>query len=136
MVVVQSLLAFYNLLFLVPKPQNWWRPILDLSTLNLFLTVDMFKMETPEIIRLSLQQGEWVTYLDFSDVYFHISISPRSRNFLRLHLNGQTFQFAALPFGLAMAPLEFTKVVKEVKLMAQARGIRIHQYPDDWLDDS
>ena len=29
--------------------------------------------------------------------------------------------------------LEFTKVVKEVKLMAQARGIRIHQYLDDWL---
>ena len=45
----------------------------------------------------------------------------------------QTFQFTALPFGLATAPLEFTKVVKEVKLMAQARGIRIHQYLDDWL---
>ena len=29
--------------------------------------------------------------------------------------------------------LDFTKVVKEVKLMAQARGIRIHQYLDDWL---
>ena len=42
-------------------------------------------------------------------------------------------QFTALPFGLATAPLEFTKVVKEVKLMAQARGIRIHQYLDDWL---
>ena len=35
--------------------------------------------------------------------------------------------------GGATAPLEFTKVAKEVKLMAQARGIRIHQYLDDWL---
>ena len=43
----------------------------------------------------------------------------------------QTFQFTALPFGLATAPLEFTMVVKEVKLMAQSRGIRIHQYLDD-----
>ena len=33
----------------------------------------------------------------------------------------------------ATAPLEFTKVVKEVKLMAQSKGIRIHQYLDDWL---
>ena len=32
--------------------------------------------------------------------------------------------------GLSM---EFTCVVKEVKLMAQSRGIRIHQYLDDWL---
>ena len=30
-------LGFYNRLFLVPKPNTWWRPILDLSTLNIFL---------------------------------------------------------------------------------------------------
>ena len=49
---------------------------------------------------------------------------------LQVLLINQTFQFTALPFGLATAPLEFTKVVKEVKLMAQARAIRIHQYLD------
>ena len=61
--------------------------------------------------------------LDFSNTYFHIPISPRSQKYLRFHLNSKTYQFTALPFGLSMAPLEFTKVVKEVKLMAQARGI-------------
>ena len=118
---------------LVPKPNKKWRPILDLSQLNLYLAPTMFKMETPETIRLSLQQGEWVTSLDFSDAYFHIPISHRSRKYLRFHFKGQTFQFTALPFGLSTAPLEFTKVVKEVQLMAQARGIRIHQYLDNWL---
>ena len=132
-VVVKSSLAFYNRLFLVPKPNGKWRPILDLSRLNLFLSTGTFKMETPETIRLSLKTGEWVTSLDFSDAYFHIPIAPRSRKYLRFFLFHQTFQFTALPFGLATAPLEFTKVVKEVKLMAQARGIRIHQYLDDWL---
>ena len=132
-VVVKSSLAFYNRLFLVPKPNRKWRPILDLSKLNLFLTTSTFKMETPETIWLSLQKGEWVTSLDFSDVYFHIPIAQRSRKYLRFHLNKVNFQFTSLPFGLAMALLEFTKVVKEVKLMAQARGIRIHQYLDDWL---
>ena len=29
--------------------------------------------------------------------------------------------------------MAFTCVVKEVKLMAQCQGIRIHQYLDDWL---
>ena len=71
--------------------------------------------------------------LDFSDAYFHVPISPRSRKYLRFHLNGRTYQFSALPFGLSTAPLEFTKVVKEVKLMAQSQGIRIHQYLNDWL---
>ena len=132
-VVVRSSLAFYNRLFLVPKPNRKWRPILDLSQLNLYLSTNTFEMETPETIRLSLQTGEWVTSLDFSDAYFHIPINQRSRKYLRFFLYNQTFQFTALPLGLATAPLEFTKVVKEVKLMAQARGIRIHQYLDDWL---
>ena len=99
-VVVPSSLAFYNRLFLVPKPNNKWRPILDLSQLNLYLASASFKMETPETNRLSLQQGEWVTSLDFSDAYFHVPISQRSRKFLRFHLNSQTYQFTALPFGL------------------------------------
>ena len=107
--------------------------ILDLSRLNCYLATSSFKMETPETIRLSLQKGEWVTSLDFSDAYFHIPIGQRSRKFLRFFLHSQAYQYTALPFGLSTAPLEFTKVAKEVKLMAQARGIRIHQYLDDWL---
>ena len=36
-------------------------------------------------------------------------------------------------FGLCTAPMEFTVLAKEVKLMAIHKGIRIHQYQDDWL---
>ena len=132
-VVVRTSLSFYNRLFLVQKPNKKWRPILDLRQLNVYLQTNTFKMETPETIRVSLQKGEWVTSLDFSDAYFHIPVHPRSRKYLRFFLNSKAYQFTALPFGLATAPLEFTKVVKEVKLMAQTRGIRIHQYLDDWL---
>ena len=70
----QNSLGFYNRLFLVPKPNNRWRPILDLSTWNTFLNTESFKMETPETIRTSLQIGEWVTSIDFKDAYFHIPI--------------------------------------------------------------
>ena len=119
--------------FLVPKPNNKWRPILDLSKLNLFLKAEKFKMETPDTIRTSLQQGEWVTSIDFKDAYFHIPIQEQSRKYLRFHVQGQTYQFKALPFGLSTAPLEFTVVAKEVKLIAIHKDIRIHQYLDDWL---
>ena len=129
----QTSLGFFNRLFLVPKPNNKWRPILDLSKLNLFLKVEKFKMETPETIRTSLQQGEWVTSVDFKDAYFHIPIQEQSRKYLRFHVQGRTYQFKALPFGLSTAPMEFTVLAKEVKLMAIHKGIRIHQYLDDWL---
>ena len=32
-----------------------------------------------------------------------------------------------------MAPQVFTMIVMEVKLMALSRGIKLHQYLDDWL---
>ena len=73
-------------------------------------------METPETIRTSLQQGEWVTSIDFKDAYFHIPIQEHSRKYLRFHVQGQTYQFRALRFGLSTAPLEFTVIAKEVKL--------------------
>ena len=90
-------------------------------------------METLETIRTSLQVGEWVTSIDFKDTYFHIPIHSQSRKYMRFHIQGQSYQFKALPFGLSTAPMEFTVVAKEVKLMALQRGIRTHQYLDDWL---
>ena len=43
-------LCFYNQLFRVPKPNNRWHPILDLSKLNNYLKTESFNMETPETI--------------------------------------------------------------------------------------
>ena len=99
-----------------------WRPILDLSKPNL-----------TETIRISLQQGEWVTSIDFKDTYFHIPTQEQSRKCLRFHTQGRAYQFKALPFGLSTAPMEFTLIPKEVKLMAIHKDLRIHQYLDDWF---
>ena len=61
-------------------------------------------METPETIRTSLQTGEWVTSIDFKDAYFHIPIHSQSRKYMRFHVQGRSYQFKALPFGLSRAP--------------------------------
>ena len=120
-------------LFLVPKPHQRWRPVIDLSRLNSFLLVERFKMETPESIRASLIPGEWVSAIDLSDTYLHIPIHPNSRKCLRFCHKSQVFQFTSLPFGLATAPQVFTMIVKKIKPMALTWGIRLHQYLDDWL---
>ena len=126
----QTSLGFYNWLFLVPKPNNRWRPISDLSTLNQFLKTESSKMETPETIRTSLQIGEWVTSVDFKGAYFHIPIQSQSRKYMRFQIQNKAYQFKALPFGLSTA---LTVVAKEVKCIALQKSVRIHQYLDDWL---
>ena len=57
-------LGFYSRLFLVPKPHQRWRPVIDLSRLNTFIHVEKFKIQTPESIRTSLIPGEWVSSID------------------------------------------------------------------------
>ena len=109
-------LGFYSRLFLVPKPDNRWRPVIDLSALNKFLAIPKFKMDTPESIHASLRKGEWVTSIDLTDAYLHVPIHPQSQKYLRFHFQGVTYQFTSLPFGLATATLIFTSIVKEVKL--------------------
>ena len=91
-------LGFYSRLFLVPKPHQRWRPVIDLSRLNTFLPVEKFKMETPESIRTSLIPGEWVALIDLSDAYLHIPIHPHSRKYLRFCHRSQVFQFTSLGF--------------------------------------
>ena len=73
-------LGFYSRLFLVPRPRQRWRPFIDLSSLNTFLHIEKFKMETPESIRTSVIPGEWVSSIDLSDAYLHIPIHPTQGN--------------------------------------------------------
>ena len=125
--------GFYSLLFLVPKVTGGWRPVIDLSTLNRYLDIPTFSMETAERIRACLQLGAWVTSLDLKDAYFHIPVHPSYRKFLRFPIEGELFQFRALPFGISTAPWLFTKVVLEVKKIVHRWGIQLFQYLDDWL---
>ena len=50
-------LGFYSHLFLVPKPHQRGRPVINLSRFNTFLLVEGFKMVPPESIRVSDSRG-------------------------------------------------------------------------------
>ena len=110
-----------------------WRPVIDLSILNQYLVIPHFKMETNRSIRASVSQDMWTTSLDLSDAYFHIPIAPCHRHFLRFAWMGKVYAFKALPFGLAIAPLVFTKIMQAPLGHLHSRGIKVHAYLDDFL---
>ena len=93
-------LGFYSRLFLVPKPHQRWRPVIDLSRLNTFLLVERFKMETAESIRASLIPGEWVSSIGLSDAYLHIPIHPNSRKYLSVSVHFPSLRTSNGPSGL------------------------------------
>lgn len=125
--------GFYSRLFVVPKHSGGWRPVIDLSTLNRYLVIHHFKMETPETVRLSLRQGQWSTSIDLTDAYLHLTVHPRFRKYLRFHVGGKIYQFKVTPFGLATIPGLFTSIVKEILQITSSLGMRLHAYLDDIL---
>lgn len=124
--------GFYSRLFLAPKKNGDWRPVIDLSPLNKFITPPKFKMETVKSILGSLVQGNWCTSLDLQDAFLHVPVAPRHRKYLRFVVQGQAYQFRAIPFGLGTSPYVFTRVVKAVGAYARSRGLALIQYLDDW----
>ena len=125
--------GFYSRLFLVKKALGSWRPIIDLSTLNGFITSSRFHMETPRSVLNSIRPGDWMISLDLQDAYLQVPVHRDSRRYLRFVVDGKTFQFRVLCFGLTTAPQVFTRIMAPVSAILHRHGVRMLRYLDDWL---
>ncbi|KAI2663817.1 Gag-Pol polyprotein [Labeo rohita] len=109
------------------------RPILDLRALNRSLLRLPFKMLTTKRMLTCIRPQDWFAAIDLKDAYFHVSILPRHRPFLRFAFEGRAYQYKVLPFGLSLSPRVFTKVAEAALSPLWQTGIRILNYLDDWL---
>ena len=113
--------GFYSRLFVVMKDSGAWRPVIDLSTLNLRVQQTSFKMETLQSVLLSVRPGDWMVSLDLKDAYLQVPMHPDSRKFLRFMVGGKVYQFKVLCFGLSTAPQVFTRVMAPVSAILPGR---------------
>ncbi|XP_075783465.1 DNA repair protein RAD51 homolog 2 isoform X1 [Pelodiscus sinensis] len=125
--------GFYSTYFLTQKKSGGWRPILDLRRLNHYLRKQKFKMVTLASIIPALHKGDWFASLDLQDAYFHITIHPAHRRFLRFVVGAEHYQYRVLPFGLSAAPRVFSKTLAVVAAYLRRLNIAIFPYLDDCL---
>ena len=125
--------GFYSRLFLVEKASGGWRPVTDLSHLNVFDHLARFKKETVASVLFSVREGDFLASLDLKNPYFQTPIHPSSRKLLRFTLEGTVYQLKVLCFGLSTAAQVFTKVFVAVSAWAHSHGIRLLRYLDEWL---
>ena len=67
---------------------------------------------------------------------FSHTFTPDSGKVLPFSGAQKVYQFLAMPFGLASATLEFTKVVQEFKILALIQGFHLNTYLDYWINRS
>ncbi len=124
---------FYSRYFIVPKKDGGLCPILDLRVLNDSVMQLKFKMLTLRQIVPQIRSEDWFVTIDLKDAYFHISILPCHRKFLRFAFGGKAYQYRVLPFGLALSPRIFTKCIDAALAPLRLQGIRTLNYIDEWL---
>jgi hypothetical protein len=125
--------GFWSTFFLAPKKTNDWRPILNLKPLNKCIKPARFRMETLVSVLRCPIKNKWAASLDLKDAYLHVPILPADQRWLRFQVQGQTFEFVCLPFGLSTAPRVFTLMVRAVVAYLRRRGVNLCTYLDDWL---
>lgn len=125
--------GFTSSMFLVPKSDGSWRPVINLKALNRHVITRHFKMESIRTVKGLMMKGDWLLKLDLKDAYLAVPIHQAHREFLKFQWQDQLWQFQALPFGLSSAPCVFTKLLKPVVSTLRKLGIRLVLYLDDML---
>ncbi len=125
--------GFYSPYFIVPKKGGGLRPILDQQVLNRALHKLPFKMLMHRRMIKCIQPQDWFAAIDLKDAYFHVSILPRHRPFLRFAFEGRAWQYRVLSFWLSLSPGVFMKVVEGALTPLREVGVRILNYLDNWL---
>ena len=74
--------GFISRMFLVPKKDGSYRPIIDLRQLNKFIRWEHFKMEGIHLVKDLLRQGDWMVKLDLKDAYFAVPIHQEYQQYL------------------------------------------------------
>lgn len=129
---------FISKIFLTPKPNGGKRFILNLKTLNNFITHTHFKMEDYRTACKLIPRNGFLATIDLKESYLLVPITPSQRKYLRFQFENEsneylTYEFVAMPYGLSSAPRTFTKIMKEVVAHLRYRGYSSVIYLDDML---
>ena len=99
---------------------------------NTFQEVSSCKYETLQDLAQVLRPGDALLQWDVKDAYHHLTLRPPDHKYLAFRTLGRTFIPITMPFGLRVAPLTWTKVMRPVVQHLRALGFRMIAYVDDF----
>ena len=89
-------------------------------------------METLNTALKLIGEGCFMASIDLKDTYYSVPIYEEHKTLLQFKWKGQVFEFNALPNGLALAPRQFTKLLKPIFASLRKKS----HISTSFLDDS
>jgi hypothetical protein len=110
--------------FLVPKADKDgvknYRMVVDMRILNLYCKRFSCKFDTLKLLGKMARPGDHMISFDISDAFYHVSVRPADRRWMRCIIDGEVLQMAGLPMGWTNSPYYLTKCLRP--LVGALRG--------------
>lgn len=100
---------------------------------NTWLDVPQFRYETLNDLPEFLKPGDYLWSCDLKSGYHHLDMHPTAWPYLGFKWEGTYYIFTQLPFGLAVAPWAFTKLMRQLLARYRKEGLRVTNMVDDFL---
>ena len=117
----------------VPKKNGKFRLVIDMRYLNSHLVVPKFKMEGLDTLSKMVEADDYMFTVDLQDGYYHINMHKSAIRYLGFQWQGNYYTYKVLPFGLAISPLVFSKIMHSIVSHLRQLGHRILVYLDDFI---
>ena len=119
-------------LFLVPKKDGTYRPVIDFRQVNKVTEDDRYPLPVLKDLLMSLGQGNSVfTSLDLLSGYWQVPLAPESREVTAFSTPQGHFHWLRMPFGLKSAPITFQRLMNT--LFSGIIGKHVYAYLDDLI---
>ena len=120
-----------------------FRIVVDLRPMNAHCPDGTCRVEGLRELPPMLERGDYLTAVDLTDGYFHLSVRECDRRYMTFHLAGfGYFRYVAMPFGWNLAPGHFCRLLEPIVKSLRSpgwqsgkpgAGARLLWYLDDWL---
>ena len=90
-------------------------------------------MEDLRDVKHSVKRNDYLVKIDLKKAFWSIRLSERLKKYIRFRHQGQLYEANTMMFGLSVAPLVFTKVMKVPMSLLRHLNFRIHIYIDDMI---
>ena len=117
-------------LFLVPKKDGKYRPVIDFRKVNEVTEDDRYPLPVLSDLLMSLGRGNRIySSLDLLSGYWQVPMAPMSREVTAFSTPRGHFEWLRMPFGLKSAPITFQRMINT--LFSDMLGKNVHAYLDD-----
>ena len=119
-------------LFLVPKKDGHFRPVIDYRGVNAVTEDDRYPLPVLKDLLMSLGQGNTIfSSLDLISGYWQVPMAPESREVTAFSTPYGHYEFLRMPFGLKSAPITFQRLMNDI--FSDMLGQGVHVYLDDLI---